>query len=213
MVVMVIVVILATGVVFMIANPSARVKTHVFNLLGELNMARAEAVNRNVDVRVTFLKGAQDGYRVWVDDWNAGADAEGSDGVYAGSASGSDTLILETYFPEEVQFYDANATGGATKKPFDPWAAMSMTNGDSDDDGIEFDGADELVFTSMGVAEDRFSEALDNEGYVILYYPASATNHGTMRGKPFAVVVFPGVGRIRIARWVDAAAVPPWRSK
>ena len=40
MVVMAIVAILATGVVFMFANPTAKVKTMAFELLGEINYAR-----------------------------------------------------------------------------------------------------------------------------------------------------------------------------
>ena len=47
MVVMVIVAILATGVVFMFANPSAKVKTQAFELLGEINYARSVSVTEN----------------------------------------------------------------------------------------------------------------------------------------------------------------------
>ena len=54
MVVMAIVAILATGVVFMFANPNAKVKTQTFNLLGEINMARSEAVTRNQEVLIDF---------------------------------------------------------------------------------------------------------------------------------------------------------------
>ena len=210
-VVMLIVGILASGVVFMFANPSAKVKGQSFTTLGDLNRARSEAVNRNVDVRVTFLPGAaaadQDGYRIWIDDWDAGGDDFGSDGLYQDSASGSDTLIGETFFPEQVQFYDTNATGGPTKKPFSPWGALVVGN------GIEFDGADEFVFTSRGIAEDSGSNTLDNEGYVIMYSPVSATDHATMRAKPFAVVITPGVGSVRIARFHKVGDVPAWRSK
>ena len=55
MVVMVIVGILATGVVFMFADPTAKVKAAAFNMLGDLNRARSEAVSRNEDVLVEFL--------------------------------------------------------------------------------------------------------------------------------------------------------------
>ncbi|KPK26038.1 MAG: hypothetical protein AMJ61_10110 [Desulfobacterales bacterium SG8_35_2] len=191
------------------ANPSARVKGQAFTMLGELNMARSEAVNRNVDVRISFLKGAsaadQDGYRIWIDDWDAGTDSAGSDGNYLSSASGSDTLIRETFFPEEVQFYDANATDGPNTKPFDPWDALDMADAtppdDTDNDGIEFDGVDEFVFTQMGTAEDSGSSVLGSEGYVIIYYPVSAADHATMRAAPYALVIGTGVGTINIARW------------
>jgi prepilin-type N-terminal cleavage/methylation domain-containing protein len=205
-VVMIIVAILATGVVFMFANPSARVKGQAFTLLGELNMARSEAVNRNLDVRVSFLKGAsaadQDGYRIWIDDWDAVGGAPGSDGAYT---VGSDTLIRETFFPDQVQFYDANATDGPNTKPFDPWDALDMADvtppDDTDNDGIEFDALDEFVFTQMGTAEDSGSSVLGSEGYVIIYYPVSAADHATMRAAPYALVIGTGVGTINIARW------------
>jgi len=199
MVVMVIVGILATGVVFMFANPSARVKGAAFAMLGELNQARSEAVNRNLDVRVTFLPGASaadlDGYRIWIDDWDAGGGAPGSDGNYT---AGSDTFIRETFFPEEVQFYDTSATDGPV-----------VTT--SDDDGIEFDGANEFVFTLMGTAEDDSSSTLDNTGYVYIYYPASATDHATMRVAPYALVVTAGIGSISITRWNTKYS--EWRTK
>ena len=60
LIVMVIVGILATSVVFMFANPSAKSKNQAFTLLGELNMARSEAVNQNEDVTVEFLDDISD---------------------------------------------------------------------------------------------------------------------------------------------------------
>ena len=210
MVVLVIVGILATGVVFMFANPTARVKGQAFTMLGDLNMARSEAVNRNVDVRVTFLPGAQDSYQIWIDDWDAGGGGgPGSDGVYT---AGSDTLLQETVFPVEVQFYDKNATDGPDKKPFAPWDALDMEDGGTHNDGIELDGANEFVFTSIGTAEDSGSAPLDNEGYILIFYPAAA-DHTSMKVKPYGVVVFRGGGGVRIARFNKVGAVPPWRTK
>jgi prepilin-type N-terminal cleavage/methylation domain-containing protein len=209
-VVMVIVGILATGVVFMFANPSARVRGQAFTMLGELNQARSEAVNRNIDVRVTFLPGAaatdEDGYRIWIDDWDAGGGGPGSDGAYT---AGSDTLILETFFPLAVQFYDKNGTGGPGVDP--DGGGLNMENGDSDDDGIEFDGADEFVFTARGIAEDSGSATLDNTGFVYIYLPASPADHTTMRAAPYGLVVTTGTGRVRIARWDTSDAA--WRTK
>jgi len=201
-VVMVIVGILATGVVFMFANPSARVRAQTFTMLGELNQARSEAVNRNIDVRVTFLKGAaatdEDGYRIWID--------EDADSAYT---AGTDILIQETVFPLALQFYDKNGTDGPGVDP--EGGGLDLEDGDSDDDGIEFDGADEFVFTARGTAEDSGSAVLDNPGYVYIYMPASPADHTTMRAAPYALVVTPNTGRIRIARWdkTDAA----WRTK
>ena len=64
LIVMIIVGILATGVVYMFANPSANVKTQAFNMLGDMNRARSEAVTRNEDVLVDFTA---NGYQICVD--------------------------------------------------------------------------------------------------------------------------------------------------
>jgi prepilin-type N-terminal cleavage/methylation domain-containing protein len=56
LVVMVIVCILATGVVFLFADPTAKVKGAAFSLLTDLNHARSEAVSRNEDVLVDFIQ-------------------------------------------------------------------------------------------------------------------------------------------------------------
>ena len=54
-VVMAIVCILATGVVFMYSNPTAKVKGVAFAILTDLNWARSESVNRNQDVLIDFV--------------------------------------------------------------------------------------------------------------------------------------------------------------
>jgi Tfp pilus assembly protein FimT len=169
-------------------------------------MARSEAVNRNVDVWVTFLPGAAaadaDGYRVWVDDWDAGGGAPGSDGLYT---DGSDTLVRETVFPVAVQFYDKNGTDGPDKEP-DMVTPLDVEDGIGDDDnGIVFDSGsandDEVAFTSRGTAINSDGDPLVNTGYVYIYFPASATDHVTMRSAPYALVVTSGTGRVRISRW------------
>ena len=191
MVVMVIVAILATGVVFMFANPSAKVKNQSFTMLGEFNMARSEAVSKNTDTIITFLPGTVDAYRIWIDD-------NGTAGYQVG-----DTLLRYTQFPVEVQFYDKNATDGPNVNPEDG-ALLDMEDADTDDDGVEFDGLNECVFTSMGTA------TLANTGYVYIYYPASATEHVKMRAAPYALVVSPITGSVKIRRWTDAGA---WSTK
>ncbi len=60
MVVMVIIAILAVGVVFMFADPTAKVKAAAFELRGDLNLARAEAVKRNTGILVQFVDSAKD---------------------------------------------------------------------------------------------------------------------------------------------------------
>jgi hypothetical protein len=170
-------------------------------------MARSEAVNRSVNVWVTFLPGAAaadaDGYRVWVDDWDAVAAAPGSDNTYT---DGSDTLIRDVLFPREVQFYDRNATDGPNVRP--EGGALNVEDGVGDDDnGIVFDSgsgandADEVAFVSRGTVINSDGNALVNTGYVYIYFPASATDHVTMRSAPYALVVTSGTGSVRISRW------------
>ena len=66
MVVVVIIGILATGVVFMFANPTAKVKTQAFELLGEINYARSVSVTENQSVAVHFYPviGAAANYKI-----------------------------------------------------------------------------------------------------------------------------------------------------
>ena len=66
-VVMIIVCILASGVVYMYINPTAKVKSVAFCLLADLNHARSEAVSRNWDVLVDFTFGTRDGYLICID--------------------------------------------------------------------------------------------------------------------------------------------------
>jgi len=95
---MVIVAILATQVVFSFTDSMARVKAAAFNLRADMNLARAEAVNRHANVVVKFMPGAtDDGYRIYTE-----ADNE---------------TIKRVGFRDEVQFYDAAAVDGPTKTP------------------------------------------------------------------------------------------------
>ena len=64
---MTIISILATGVVYMYSNPTAKVKGVMFNVLSDLNFARSESVNRNKDVLVDFVLGDKDGYLICID--------------------------------------------------------------------------------------------------------------------------------------------------
>ena len=195
MVVMAIVAILATGVVFMFANPSAKVKTQAFNLLAEFNMARSEAVTRNQDVTVTFLPGAtdadQDGYRIWLD--------ENADSAYT---AGTDTLIRETFFPQKVQYYDPTAlpTGGPATTP-----GGANLIGKS---GIVLDdvAATEITNFSMepdGTLEDGITENIN----VVIFVPKET--HNVIYGAPYAITIGPSTGRVRINRWTSGA----WATK
>ena len=206
MIVMVIVAILATGVVFMFANPSARVKGEAFNMLAALNLARSEAVTENTEAWVEFLPGATpgdpDGYRIWLTgDTNVTYDA------------GTDTLIQETSFPVEVQFYWKNATDGPNVKP--EGGGLDVEDGAAgDDDGVVFDSGSAndnvFAFTSMGTAINSDGDDLGSFGYIYIYYPVSASEPDKMRAAPYAIVVSASTGSIKIRRWTDAGA---WSTK
>ncbi len=208
LVVMVIVGIIATGVVFMFANPSARVKTQTFTVLGELNRARSEAVSKNANTWVEFIPGAAaadpDGFRTWVTgDTNISYD------------SGVDTLIQESYFPVDVQFYDKNVPypDGPDIKP--GGAALDVEDGvGGDDDGVVFDSGTAndniFAFTSMGTAANSDGDALGSSGLIYMYVPVSPTAHNEVRGAPYAVEVAESTGNVRILRW---ATGDTWKTK
>jgi prepilin-type N-terminal cleavage/methylation domain-containing protein len=225
LIVMVIVGILATGVVYMFANPSAKVKTQAFTMLGELNMARSEAVSKNEYVLVYFLNnvdgvsndvdgdpkcskgniaectpdsGTYDGYIICVDT-NTDSACDATDDAAGG-------IIKVTLFDKRVQLYDTDAAGGPDVKPFVPFDALVMNDVH---DGMTFDGFDGVYYTPMGTAVVDIStspvDSLDNSGYVILYYPSSQNQ----KDKVFALVVSPSTGRVRISRWIGGA----WNTK
>jgi type II secretory pathway pseudopilin PulG len=112
MVVMVIVAILAVGVVFMFANPSAKSKNQAFTLLGDINMARSEAVNQNEDVTVEFLDGISDECQEQIAECITAGKYDGylicldtdDDGFCTDESA--DDIIRTTIFREEVQYYD-----------------------------------------------------------------------------------------------------------
>ncbi len=98
-IVMTIVCILALAAVYMYSNPTAKVKSVIFCLLSDLNLARSEAVNRNRDVLVDFTIGARDGYIICLD---TDADKDCGDET-------ADSIIREVIFREEVKYYECTA--------------------------------------------------------------------------------------------------------
>lgn len=197
MVVMAIVAILATGVVFMFANPSAKVKTQAFSVLGEFNMARSEAVTRNQDVTVTFLPGAtdadQDGYRIWID--------EDANSTYT---AGTDTLIRETFFPQKVQYYDPTALPAGPGPATTPAGVGNLVgkSGRILDDA----GSTEVTNFSMepdGTLEDGIPENIN----VVIFVPKET--HNVIYGTPYAITINSSTGRVRISRWTEGA----WKTK
>ena len=98
MVVMVIVGILATSVVFMFADPTAKVKAAAFEMRGDFNLARAEAVRRNENILVDFVFSACN--KADVDDTAnpcaavcGKVDKAGFDACYSGTGSNQGYVI------------------------------------------------------------------------------------------------------------------------
>ncbi len=195
MVVLVVIGILATGIIMMFADPTGKVKVEAFEMRGDVNLARAVAVKENEDVRIDFNFGSEDGYRIWLDNWNEGAGTVGSppqDGVYTEddpltAAKDGDTLVKDGTFMEQVQFYE--------------FAGATPPNGPSDDplgnalspgNGITL-GANTLTMRSNGTS--------DKAGSIVIYYPLKGTP-GKIKGYPYAVVLdSTTTGRVQIQRW------------
>lgn len=128
LIVMVIAGILATQVVIGFTSSSRKVKSSAFMMRSDINLARAEAVNRNMDVNIELLDnnnfggniGVRDGYRLW-------ANTE---------------MIKEVHFNKKVQYYQAAATDGPTladvtafKWTFSGTDLAMLSNGTSDESG------------------------------------------------------------------------------
>jgi prepilin-type N-terminal cleavage/methylation domain-containing protein len=179
-VVMVIACILATGVVFMFTDPTAKVKGVAFSLLTDLNLARSEAVNRNQDVLVDFTLGTRDGYLVCFD---TDSDKDCNDEL-------PENVIKNVLFRREVQFYDC------TSAPPYPENGPSRTPSGTNlagKNGLIFGGPDYIKWQPDGTSGDN--------GSIILYHPASE-NPQQVKGNPYAAVISSAAtGRMRLMRW------------
>jgi prepilin-type N-terminal cleavage/methylation domain-containing protein len=179
-VVMTIVCILATGVVYMYSNPTAKVKGVAFAMLTDLNWTRSEAVNRNRDILVDFILGARDGYLICLDtDSDKDCDDEAADAI-----------IKEVLFREEVQFYDCVTAppypvGGPTKTP----AGTTLAG----KNGLIFGGPNYIKWQPDGTSSDN--------GSIIVYHPAF-NNPQKVKGAPYAAVITSAsTGKMRLMRW------------
>jgi len=179
-VVMVIACILATGVVFMFTNPTAKVKSTAFCLLADLNLARSEAVNRNQDVLVDFVFGTRDGYLICID---TDEDKDCHDEAV-------DDIIKKVLFRDEVHFYDcAAAPPYPAKGPQKTPAGTSLAG----KNGLIFGGPNYIKWQPDGTSGDN--------GSIIIYHPA-AENSQLVKGDPYAAVISSAAtGRIRLMRW------------
>jgi len=197
LVVMVIVGILATGVVFMFADPTAKVKAGVFEMRGDFNLARAEAVRRNNEILIQFLDSAQEtcsketatlfghcfaggnsqGYVVCFNE-----DADGTPDDDCSDEDLEENVIKTALFNELVKFYDIGATAPAEGPDKAP-------NGDAltSNNGITFAG-DFFYMNPNGTSADV--------GSVVIYYPSGTE----IRGKPYAIDVN-NIGNVRLFRW------------
>jgi prepilin-type N-terminal cleavage/methylation domain-containing protein len=203
MIVMLIAGILATGVVFMFANPNARVKTVAFELLGNINMVRSEAVTRNEDALVYFLDnvseqcqdnitqctvaGNFDGYIICID----------LDSPANGECNPTDTIIKTALFDERVQFYDPTVlpVDGPSKTP-DGTASMIGTS------GIILDDATPTEVTGFTMEPDGTLEDGITENINVVIYAPTKNNHNDINGTPFDITVSSSSGRVRINRWI-----------
>jgi len=198
-VVMAIALILAVSVVSMFSGVANKLKGEAFALRGDLNLARAEAVNRNTNVLVKFVfnvgANSQDGYSICVD---VNASNVCGDVV----ATVPDIVIKDVLFAKEVQFYDTTGgtiSGGPDTSP--NGTANNLVNNDG------------ITFSSAGTPVDYFYMQPDGTvlglgGTVVIYAPKAGTPPTAMAAEPYAVVVA-NTGRVRLERWRGSI----WKTK
>jgi prepilin-type N-terminal cleavage/methylation domain-containing protein len=212
MVVLVIVGILAIGVVFMFADPTAKVKAAAFEMRGDFNLARAEAVRRNENILIEFIDSAKEtcskettalfadcfaggifqGYVICFDE-DTGNDCSDEG---ASAADLEEKVIKTVLFRDSIRYYKFGATlptspnGPQTAPVIPPAAAVSLAN----NDGITFTAGSYISMNSNGTSSDI--------GSVIVYLPKDGAPLTTVRGRPFAIVVdSTSTGRVRLERW------------
>jgi hypothetical protein len=177
---MTVICILATGIIYMYTNPTAKVKGVIFNILTDLNLARSESVNRNQNVLVDFTLGDKDGYLICLD---SDSDKDCNDEL-------AENIIKEVLFRKEVQFYDCTSAppypvNGPTKTPSGTKLAGK--------NGLIFGGPNYLKWQPDGTSGDN--------GSIIVYHPAPQ-NPQEVKGAPYAAVISSAsTGRMRLMRW------------
>jgi prepilin-type N-terminal cleavage/methylation domain-containing protein len=179
-VVMAVICILATGVVYMYANPTAQVKGVMFNVLADLNLARSESVNRNRDVLIDFTLGNKDGYLICLD---TDSDKDCDDEL-------AEDIIKKVLFRSEVQFYDC------TSAP--PYPANGPSKTPS---GTKLAGKNGLIFGGPNYLKWQPDGTSGDNGSIIVYHPAPQNPH-QVKGDPYAAVISSAAtGKIRLMRW------------
>ncbi|MBW2467201.1 MAG: prepilin-type N-terminal cleavage/methylation domain-containing protein [Deltaproteobacteria bacterium] len=199
MVVMVIVAIIATGVVFMFANPTAKIKTQAFELLGEINYARAVSVTENQTVTVEFFPviGAADSYWICIDADPAGGNGDCSDT--------NDEILKDITLRNDVQFYDFSdgttpptLPDGPDLTP--PYASAPPTGADltssPNNDGITF-----ATLTTDNVLMMYPDGTCNTDGAAVIYL-YSGSDRSSVRGSPYAVVIDNASScQAKLSRW------------
>lgn len=221
MVVMVIAAILAVGVTFMFANPTAKVKAIAFELRGDLNLARAEAVKRNENILVQFVDSAEDaasfkepppcskdsvadfakcfsggnqhGYVICFDeDGDSDCSTDGTD-----AAGLEEKIIKAVVFPNEVHYYKVGLTLPTSSYGPTPGRTPIPDNEPLiSDDGMTFGGGrDYISMNSNGTSSDT--------GTIVVYLPKNGNPASqVVRGNPYAVMIdSESTGRVRLERW------------
>lgn len=191
----------------MFADPTAKVKAEGFQMLGNFNLARAEAVKRNQDILIEFIIAAKEtcgkestdsfddcftggnfhGYVICLDATPTvpSTDPPSCSNEGASLSDLEEKIIKTVIFKEFVKYYEIGGT-----PPTD--GPSSAPNGDTliSKNGITFIDGDEDYFSmvSNGTSSDT--------GTVVIYYP----DGGAIRGKPYALVIG-SVGNMRLFRW------------
>jgi len=180
MVSLVIVSILALGSVMIFNNSSAKVRGAIFNILADINLARSEAVNRNLDVLVDFTLDSVQGYQLCHD----------TDSDNDCSNEAAEDIIKEVKFSEEVKFYDCTF---APPYPADGPTKTPSGTGLAGKNGLIFGGPNYISMQPDGSSSDN--------GSIIVYSPAQGKPL-EIKGSPYAAVISSAAtGRVRVMRW------------
>ena len=240
MVVLVIVGILAIGVVFMFADPTAKVKAAAFEMRGDLNLARAEAVKRNENILVDFIFSACS--QADVDDTAnpcaavcGKVDKAGFDECYSATGTNQGYVICFDVDGDNDCSDEVLAASEATdleekviktvifKDPVKFFAEISGSlpssptgpTPNSAPDGITLVGNNGIT---LGVDYIYMNPdgTSSHFGSVVLYFPQNGDPTTlTVKGKPYAVVVDSvSTGRVVLQRWrPDLGASGEWSRK
>ena len=209
-IVVAVIAILATSAVAMFANPKGKLRSETFKLIGDLNLARSEAVDRAQDVRIDFLFDTDiDGDGVIGDGYVMCVDTDTDQDCYDEAAV---DFIKDVEFDNGVQFYDSNIADGPDVVP-GTGAVLDMADGGLDDDGVDFDdgsgGDDNGFFMQSDGTPSPISPSTECIAY--LYIPRG---NNEMKAPPLAVLVNASTGRTRLERWrPDRGAGGEWFRK